>query len=375
MASSKLGRYIKLSDERNYNAKYGEDDVVGLSTQKEIIKTKADLVGVTLTSYKLFPPMSFAYVPDTSRRGDKVALAFNRTEETYLVSSIYSIFDVEKTGELDPWYLFIYFNRPEFDRYARFNSWGSAREMFSWDDMCDIDIDLPPLPIQQKYVDVYKSMLANQQSYARGLEDLKLVCDGYIENLRREMPCEAIGKHLSQSDERNTIGLQLDAVRGLAVSKEMIPTKANMDGVSLEAYKTVPPGAIAYVSDTSRRGDKMSLGFNKTDETFLVSSISTVFVTDKEALLPEYLMLFFSRSEFDRYTRFHSWGSARETFDWDEMCDVKIPIPNIKVQETVVEIYNAYIIRKEINEKLKSQIKDMCPILIKGSIEEAQKEA
>ena len=84
MASSKLGRYIKLSDERNYNAKYGEDDVVGLSTQKEIIKTKADLVGVTLTSYKLFPPMSFAYVPDTSRRGDKVALAFNRTEAPWV---------------------------------------------------------------------------------------------------------------------------------------------------------------------------------------------------------------------------------------------------------------------------------------------------
>ena len=284
-------------------------------------------------------------------------------------------FFVSDMKQLSSEYLFMYFNRPEFDRYSRFNSWGSARETFSWDDMCDIENDLPPLPIQRKYVDVYNAMVANQQCYERGLEDLKLTCDAYIERLRHELPAQPIGKYLSQSDERNTIGLQLDAVRGLSVSKELIPTIANLVGVSLTSYKTVIPGAIAYVSDTSRRGDKISLGFNKTDETFLVSSISTVLLTDKDTLLPEYLMLFFNRSEFDRYTRFHSWGSARETFDWDEMCDVRIPIPDIKVQEAVVEIYNAYIIRKEINEKLKARIKDICPILIKGSIEEAQKGA
>jgi type I restriction enzyme S subunit len=115
----------------------------------------------------------------------------------------------------------------------------------------------------------------------------------------------------------------------------------------------------------------MSLGFNGTDETYLVSSISTVFGTDAERLLPEYLMLFFIRSEFDRYTRFHSWGSARETFGWDDMREVKIPIPDIEVQRSIVNIYNAYLTRREINEKMTVQIKDICPILIKGSLEEA----
>lgn len=115
----------------------------------------------------------------------------------------------------------------------------------------------------------------------------------------------------------------------------------------------------------------MSLGYNNTDEPFLVSSISTVFSTDKDVLLPEYLMLFFCRSEFDRYSRFHSWGSARETFDWSDMCDVKIPVPDIKIQQYIVNIYIVYQLRREINEQLKAQIKDICPILIKGSIEEA----
>ena len=369
MGLNKLGLYITQFDKRNSENTYGENSVVGLSTQKSIIKTKANLSGVNLTSYKLFPPMSFAYVPDTSRRGDKISLAFNMTDTTYLVSSIYIVFTVLDLSALDPWYLFMYYNRPEFDRYSRFNSWGSAREVFSWDDMCDIEIYLPPLSVQQKYVDIYKAMVANQQSYERGLEDLKLVCDGYIEDLRRKMPCEKIGQNLTICDCKNDIGLSVESVRGISTSKEFISTKANMDGVSLSNYKVVKPEQIAYVADTSRRGDKISLAINDTQDDYLVSSISIVFDTNKDKLLPEYLMLFFSRPEFDRYTRFNSWGSARETFEWDDMCNVEIPMPDISIQKAIADIYKVYTTRKQINEQLKEQIKNICPILIKGSLE------
>lgn len=374
MALTKLGRYIELLDLRNSDNTYAADAVVGLSTQKTTIKTKADLSGVSLTSYKLFPPKSFAYVPDTSRRGDKVSLAYNNSNETYLVSSISVVFKVADIQFLLPDYLYMYFNRPEFDRYARFNSWGSARETFSWEEMRDIDIDLPSITVQQKYVDIYNSMLANQRCYERGLEDLKLTCDAYIENLRRKTPTKKIGAYLMQSDRRNDIGLSVDFVRGLATSKAMIPTKADMDGVSLNNYKVVPPRYIAYVPDTSRRGDKVSLGFNDTDETFLVSSISTVFGTELSVLIPEYLMLFLTRSEFDRYARFNSWGSARETFNFEDMCDVEIPIPDISVQKAIADIFTAYNTRKLINERLKAQIKDLCPILVKGAVEKGGRE-
>ena len=104
----------------------------------------------------------------------------------------------------------------------------------------------------------------------------------------------------------------------------------------------------------------------------MVSSISTVFGTKKEKLLPEYLMLFFTRAEFDRYARFNSWGSARETFDWDEMCNVEIPVPDISIQKAIAEMYTVYIARTRINEQLKAQIKDICPILIRGSLEEGK---
>jgi type I restriction enzyme S subunit len=367
----KLGDLLELSDKRNETLEYGINDVKGISIQKIFIETKADMTNVSLRPYYLVSPDDFAYVTVTSRNGEKITIAHNNTQNTYIVSSSYVVFRVNRQDILLSDFLFMYFNRPEFDRYARFNSWGSARETFSWDEMCDIDIDLPPIEIQQKYVDVYNAMLANQQSYERGLEDLKLVCDAYIEELRREMPSQKIGQFLLESDRRNDLDLPVDSVRGLATSKEMIPTKADMKGVSLGNYKMVMPRQIAYVPDTSRRGDKMSLGFNNTAEPLLVSSISEVFGTDANKLLPEYLMLFLTRSEFDRYARFNSWGSARETFNFDDMCDVEVPIPDIKVQKAISDIYAVYVDRKHINDRLKERIKNMCPILIKGSLEEA----
>ena len=369
----KLGSLLELLDDRNSNLKYGIDDVKGISIQKIFIETKADMTGVSLKPYILVKPDSFAYVTVTSRNGEKITIAHNDTENTYIVSSSYVVFKVSRPDLLLSDFLFMLFNRPEFDRYARFNSWGSARETFSWEEMCDIDIDLPSITVQQKYVDIYNSMLANQRCYERGLENLKLVCDAYIENLRRKTPTQEIGAYLTQSDRRNDIGLTVDFVRGLATSKAMIPTKADMDGVSLNNYKVVPPRYIAYVPDTSRRGDKVSLGFNDTDETFLVSSISTVFGTDLSVLIPEYLMLFLTRSEFDRYARFNSWGSARETFNFEDMCDVEIPIPDISVQKAIADIFTAYNTRKLINERLKAQIKDLCRILVKGAVEEGER--
>ena len=368
----KLGELIQIHDERNVELAYGLNDVKGISIQKEFIETKADMSGVSLKPYILVKPGCFAYVTVTSRNGEKITIAHNNTNNTYIISSSYIVFRVKRTDLLLPDYLFMYFKRPEFDRYARYNSWGSARETFSWEEMCDIDIELPDIAIQQKYVDIYNAMLENQRCYESALEDLKLVCDAYIEELSKDYQSVTIGQFIFQRDLRNDGSLGVSSVRGIATSKEFINTKADMEGVGLKNYKVVAPGQFAYVPDTSRRGDKISLALNISENTYLVSSISIVFDTQKDVLLPEYLMLFFVRSEFDRYARFHSWGSARETFDWSEMCDVQIPIPDIKIQQYIVNIYTAYLLRKEINEQLKSQVKNVCPILIKGSLEEAE---
>ena len=371
----KLGDLICQIDDRNKDGVYGVEEVKGLSIKKEFIETKAKMEGVSLSPYKIVKPNTFAYVTVTSRNSDKITLAYNSSENTYIVSSSYVVFEVSKPKILDSEYLFIFFNRPEFDRYTRYNSWGSARETFTWDDMSSIEIIIPPIEVQKKYVAVYKAMLKNQEAYEQGLEDLKLVCDATIEKLRREMPSKKIKNYIGPLDDRNNKELyNINNVKGLSIQKEFIETKANLIGVSLTSYKIVKPRSFAYVTVTSRNSDKITMAYNRSNNTYIVSSSYIVFeVSEPELLNPEYLFMFFERSEFDRYTRFHSWGSARETFAWDDLIEVEIPIPDIKIQKSIVDIYNAYITRMEINEKLKEQIKDICPVLIKGSLEEVAK--
>lgn len=369
-----LGDLLELTTETNANNEYGASDVRGMTITKEIIPTKADVSNTDLSKFLVVHPGEFVFNPRT--HGKKIGFGYNDTDSSFIISWNNIAFRIKEAmrDKVLSEYLFFHFNRAEWDREACYRSWGSSTEVFTWEVLCEMELDLPPITVQQKYVDIYNSMLTNQRCYERGLEDLKLTCDAYIENLRRKTPTKKIGAYLTQSDRRNDLGLSVDYVRGLATSKAMIPTKADMDGVSLNNYKVVPPRFIAYVPDTSRRGDKVSLGFNDTDETFLVSSISTVFGTDLSVLIPEYLMLFLTRSEFDRYARFNSWGSARETFNFEDMCDVEIPIPDISVQKAITDIFTTYNARKQINERLKAQIKDLCPILVKGAVEEGERE-
>lgn len=367
----KLGDLIEQLNERNTNYVYSKDDVAGISTDKKLIVTKANLENVDLTPYKLVKPNCFSYVPDTSRRGDKISLAFNNSEKIYLVSSISIVFQIYKLEVLLPDFLFMYFNRIEFDRYTRFHSWGSARETFSWEDMCNIELDLPPIDIQQKYVAVYQALLANQRAYETGLEDLKLVCDGYIEHLQHHTELQRIGGYLNKEENNNRNGkYTINDVKGISIQKKFIETKANMENVSLKPYLLVKPEHFAYVTVTSRNGEKITIAHNNSDDTYLVSSSYEVFSVNKTQLLPEYLALFFNRSEFDRYARFHSWGSAREVFSWADLCEVKIPIPELSVQQAIVDIYKVLLERRQINEQLKQQIKQICPVLIRGATEE-----
>lgn len=364
---------IELCFERNSDGLYGANDTIGINIDKEIRVMKGDASKKELKTFYIVKPNVFVYNPRGSR---KLGLGYNDTLNTYITTFNNMIFKVKEEAKslVLSEYLFMYLSRKEWDRKAEFFSWGSSTEVFSWNIFCEMELDLPHVEIQRKYVEIYKAMIANQKCYERGLEDLKLTCYAYIEHLRKNTTCERIGNYIVESDKKNDVGLSADSVRGLSTSKEVIPTKADMLDVSVNNYKLFPPRSIAYVPDTSRRGDKVSLGFNNTNETYLVSSISVVFTTLFDKLIPEYLMLFLTRSEFDRFARFNSWGSAREAFNFTDMCDVEIPIPDISVQKSIAEVFSVYNERKQINEQLKSQIKNICPILIKGSLEEGARE-
>lgn len=367
----KLGELLQLEDARNNQMRYSLEDVRGISIQKVFIETKADMKGVSLAPYILVEPDSFAYVTVTSRNGEKITLAHNKTDSTYIVSSSYVVFSVARKDLLNSDYLFMYFNRPEFDRYSRFNSWGSARETFSWEDMCNIDIELPSLSVQQKYVDIYKATVANQQSYERGMEDLKLTIDAQLDKIKHSSPVKLIGELLREIDIRNESGRITD-VQGINISKQFMPSVANTTGVNLSNYKVVKKGQFAYSGMQTGRDECIRIALYAEDAPIIISPAYSVFEMNDSSVLPEYIMMWFSREESDRRGWFMSDSSIRTNLDLERFYEIKLPVPDMKLQEAVVELYAAYISRRSIVEKLKSQIKDICPILIKGSLEEGK---
>lgn len=373
MGLTKLGLYIEPSDLRNSEDVYDRTAVVGLSTAKQIIETKANLDGVSMTSYKLLPPRHFAYVPDTSRRGEKMSLGYNTTEETFLVSSISVVFRVSDTANLNSDYLYMYFNRPEFDRYARFNSWGSAREAFSWDDMCDISIDLPPLSVQEKVVAVYNAMLANQRAYENGLEDLNIAIAASIEEFKHTAPRVAVGRLLEEIDTRNRDNA-ISNVQGININKEFMPSVANLSTTDLTKYKVIRKNQFAYSAMQTGRDECIRIALFHEDEPVIISPAYSVLQVKAESeyeALAEYIMLWFSRSESDRYGWFISDSSIRASLELARFYEIEIPLPSLEKQQAVVNFYNArHLIMKNITI-VGNMLKDLCPILIKGSLEEA----
>ena len=166
----------------------------------------------------------------------------------------------------------------------------------------------------------------------------------------------ALGEFIRQIDIRNTEGKE-DNLLGVSVQKQFIPSIANTVGTDFTKYKVVKKGQFTYIPDTSRRGDKIAIALLQDYEEGLVSNVYTVFeVIDEEKLLPEYLMLWFSRPEFDRYARFKSHGSVREIMDWDEMCKVELPVPSIEKQRSIVKAYKAITDRIELKRRINDNL-------------------
>lgn len=366
MSYKRIGDYIRLVSNRNSD--WAITNLLGVNIYKNFMPSVANTSGVDLSKYKIIRKGQFATNIMHVNRDEILPVALYQNDEPAIVSPAYMTFEVIDENQLLPEFLMMEFQRPEFDRRAWTYCDSSVRGGLEWERFCEIQIPIPDIDEQRKFVALYKGLLTNQKTYENSLADLQLICDSYIENLIKKEESKLLGEYIEQSDERNN-DLQVTFLQGVSTNKVLIETKANTNGLSFHNYKVVRTGEFVYVADTSRRGDKIALAMNSA-EPCIVSAIYTVFrVVKKSELLPEYLYLWFARPEFDRYARFHSWGSARETFDWADMCNVKLPIPDIKVQEAIVTIYHTLETRKRINEQLKNTIKPLCPVLMKGVVE------
>lgn len=366
MSYKRLGDYIQLVDNRNKDLMV--TNLLGINITKNFMPSVANVSGSDMSKYKIIQKGQFAYSAMQVGRDECIRLALYTEDKPAIISPAYSVIEVIDENELLPEYMMMWFQRPESDRYGWFISDSSVRASLEYDRLCEIEIPIPHIDEQRKYVALYKGILANQKAYESSLNDLQLICDTYIEDLIKNEPPKLLGDYIQQADERNT-DLKISNLLGISVNKVFMPSKANQNGLSLSNYKVVKERQFGYVSVTSRNGEKISIALLE-GKTGVVSSTYTVFeVKNFKELLPEYLFLFFKRPEFDRYARFHSWGSARETFDWNDMCEVKLPVPDIKIQEAIVTIYHTLEARKRINEQLKASIKPICPVLMRGVVE------
>lgn len=323
--------------------------------------------GADTSLYNTFYKFDFVFNP---ARMEINSIALNIDFDKAICSSLYEIFYIKDTGIVLPEYLNLFIKRNEFARLCEFIGWGSAREYCRVGDISDIEIELPPLSVQQKYVDIYNAMLENQRCYERGLVDLKLVCDAYIEDLRRTYKSEPIGKYIRECQEKNT-DLSVMLNQGVDVNLQFISAKR--EASDKESNKIVRTGQFAFNKVMKSNGTKLPIALRKDCDCIVSGSYQVFEVLDTKHLVSEYLMLWLSRPETQRFCGFNSWGSTRDVFSFDDLCQLQFPIPDIKIQKSIADIYNVYITRKEINERLKEQIKKMCPVLIKGAIEEGRK--
>jgi len=363
----RIGNFISLYELRNSGKK--DYPVVGINRDKTFMPTVANLEGVDIAKYKVISKGVFVFSGMQTGRDICIRIGLYTDNIPALVSPAYTTFTIE-TERVLPEYFFMYFNRDESDRYGWFISDSSIRANLDWPRFLDIEIPLPSPEEQQKVVNVWKACREIKEQNEAKAVPLMQLCQSYIQELKHKYPAHAIGPYIEECNERNTEGLYGEEfVRGLATSKGMIDTKANLKGVSLNSYKLVQSEEIAYVPDTSRRGDKVSLGLNDTDKTYLVSSISCVFKSkDKKTLLPDYLYLWFCRPEFDRYARFNSWGSAREAFSFEDMKRTEIPLPPIDVQRAIVNIYKCANEAKQIAAEADRLSHEVCPALLQHII-------
>lgn len=264
----RLGDYIELNMIKNSNGIYGEADSIGVNIEKIILPMRGNIESKDFNKFYLVPPKHFAYNPRGSR---KLGIGLNLTPNTYIITFNNMVFRVKPNyeQELDSEYLFLFLSRNEWDRYAEYLSWGSSTEVFSWETFCDVEIPLPNIEVQRELVATYNGLKGLAEQNEAIYQRLSAACHAYIVDCRAKYEPVALGEYIEQCDERAGDNYTVEDVIGISNLKALMPTKADMKGVSLAPYKLFKPNEFCYVTVTSRNGGKISLAMNSSDNIYI----------------------------------------------------------------------------------------------------------
>lgn len=368
MGLIRFGDHIELLSQKCNISNLKPEDISGINRDKEFFEPSRQ-VGEDTSNYKNVPPGYFACNLMHVGRDVVLPIALNTTSKTKVVSPAYTIFKLTDEDKLLSKFLFMLLKSEEKDRFFWFHCDSSVRDGMDWDAFCDIELDVPPIEIQRKYVAIYESLLANLHAYENKLEELKLVCDCYIEKLRRNSGLKKVGDYVQQYKEINSF-LKITKLVGL-VGGEISKARTSPGQNNLSKFQIIYPDSIVY--PPPHFGEIGTIGIVK-KEPVLMSPMYIAFrVKENVKINMEYLLLWFRREEFKRYAFFQSSDSVRDTFDFEKLSQYKIPIPSLEIQNSIVKVFNAYNKRKEFVNKLKDTIKNICPIIVRGAILEGEK--
>ncbi|MCI4641917.1 MAG: restriction endonuclease subunit S [Flavobacteriaceae bacterium] len=366
MSYKRLGDYIQLVDNRNKDLKV--TNLLGINITKNFMPSVANVSGTDLSKYKIIQKGQFAYSAMQVGRDETIRLALYTDDEPAIISPAYLVIESKDENELIPEYMMMWFQRPESDRYGWFISDSSVRASLDWERFCEIEIPIPDIDEQRKYVALFKGLLSNQKVYENSLEDLQLICNSFMDTLK-DKDLRPIGELVGLVDNRNIDG-KISNLLGINVDKVFMPSKAKTTKSNLAKYKVIEKGEFAYSAMQVGRDETVRVVLYPYHEPAIISPAYHVFrVNDDKEILPEFLMLWFYRPEFNRLGWFISDSSVRASLEWERFQEIEIPVPDIEVQEAIVTIYHTLETRKRINEQLKESIKPLCPVLMKGVVE------
>ena len=327
--------------------------------------TIADTNNLDNTKYKIVCNEDFVFSGMQTGRDVCIRIALYDEDTPIIISPAYTTFKIKDKTQILPQYLFLQFNRFEMDRYGWFLSDGSIRSNLDWDIFLEIKIPLPSIEIQQELVNTYNGLKALAEQNEALIEPLSKACEAFIVDCKTKYPEVELGEYIEELSDRNKDG-DCTKVLGLSTQKEFREPNSRVNKDDLFNYKLVPHNCFAYVPTTDT-WKVFACAINK-GETIVVSPIYCVFKIVSEDILPDYLPIIYKRDEFDRYVRFNSWGSARENFNYSELCKVQIPLPPIDVQRSIVNLYNCLEEAKKIASEAREKLKTLCPALVQRAI-------
>ena len=338
----KLGDYIQPVDIRNSDLKVSH--LLGLSIEKCFIESIANTIGTDFRPYKIVKKGQFAYGPVTSRNGDKITIALLKEVDVCIISSSYSVFEIIDTSKLLPDYLMLWFSRPEFDRYARYKSHGSVREIFDWDEMCRVELPIPDIKEQQKIVDAYNSITKRIQIKQKINENLSnlLSCLYAIQCSKKE---SENWKDIALDDiienKRNNVKVENIPNNSIYVGLEHIPRKSivlNNHGSTEEVLSDKLKASKGDILFGKIRPYFHKVSVNPYDEIYC-SGDALVFNSKQKELYGFVLLTIFSE-RFVNYAVKLSNGAKMPRAEWKDLKNYTVRVPNTQILNALNEVVN-----------------------------------